>query len=341
MKRTTFLLTLLVGLSLLLAGCKSSAPQEATTNPQMVIEAANQTADAMMRTMAASTPTPAPETPTPSALPSTPTSLPVTPLATSAGGTQPAAITGDKAEFVADITVPDGTVFKPGVPFVKTWRLKNSGTSTWTTTYTIVFASGDQIGAPASLVLPVSVPPGQTVDISVPLVAPTQDGTYTGNFLIANSNGQRFGIDPGASQPFYVVIVVGTEGTPAAAVTPSATGPVVTTTPGAGTSLVNWVFLSVDNANIAGCPHTFNFTAQVTLNAPAIVTYQLEVTSNTPGVNPPVIQPVTANMQAGTTIINFSLNFTSTFNGTVQLHITAPENVYSNPVTLNLICPYP
>lgn len=340
MKRTTILITLFVGLSLLLAACKSSAPQEETKDPQMVIEAANQTADAMMRTIAASTPTPAPATSTPSAQPSTPTSLPVTPLATTAGGTQ-AVITGDKAEFVADISVPDGTVFQPGAPFVKTWRLKNAGTSTWTTTYTVVFANGDQMGAPVSLVLPVAVPPGQTVDISVPMVAPTQEGNYTGNFLIANSNGQRFGIDPNAGQPFYVVIVVGAEGTPAAALTPSATGPAVTTTPGAGSSLVNWVFLSVDNANVAGCPHNFNFTAQVTLNAPAIVTYQLEVTSNTPGVNPPVIQPVTANMQAGTTIINFSLNFNSTFTGTVQLHITAPENVYSNPVTLNLICPYP
>ena len=29
--------------------------------------------------------------------------------------------------FVADVTVPDGTIFSPGAAFTKTWRLKNAG----------------------------------------------------------------------------------------------------------------------------------------------------------------------------------------------------------------------
>ena len=36
----------------------------------------------------------------------------------------------DLAEFVADVTVPDGTDFTPGETFVKTWQLRNAGTST-------------------------------------------------------------------------------------------------------------------------------------------------------------------------------------------------------------------
>ena len=32
----------------------------------------------------------------------------------------------DKAAFVADVTVPDGTLFTAGTTFIKTWRLKNS-----------------------------------------------------------------------------------------------------------------------------------------------------------------------------------------------------------------------
>jgi hypothetical protein len=66
----------------------------------------------------------------------------------------------DKATFVADVTVPDGTLFSPGTSFVKTWRLKNSGTCTWTTAYTLVWAGDDAIGAPGSVKLPVSVAPG-------------------------------------------------------------------------------------------------------------------------------------------------------------------------------------
>ena len=35
------------------------------------------------------------------------------------------------AQFVADVTIPDGTNFAPGTAFKKTWRLKNIGTNAW------------------------------------------------------------------------------------------------------------------------------------------------------------------------------------------------------------------
>src|SRR5690349_5782138 len=47
----------------------------------------------------------------------------------------------DKVQFVADVTVPDGTNFPPKATFTKTWRLKNIGSCTWTTSYQIVFFS--------------------------------------------------------------------------------------------------------------------------------------------------------------------------------------------------------
>ena len=40
----------------------------------------------------------------------------------------------DQAQFVSDLTVPDGSSFAPGATFTKTWRLKTIGTCTWTTT---------------------------------------------------------------------------------------------------------------------------------------------------------------------------------------------------------------
>src|SRR5512143_599465 len=61
---------------------------------------------------------------------------------------QPArAATADWAQFVADVTIPDGTRFAPSATFQKTWRLKNIGTATWTTAYSLVFDSGDRFGA--------------------------------------------------------------------------------------------------------------------------------------------------------------------------------------------------
>jgi hypothetical protein len=310
-----------------------------------VLTQAAVTAEAIMHTMAASSPTARPVTPTPipptatATIATSQTALPGVPTEPG-GGPSPAV--GEKAEFVADLTVPDGSVYAPNATFVKTWRLKNIGATTWTPSYTTVFVSGDQMGAPASLALPASAPPGQTVDISIPMTAPAKEGTYTANFLLANASGQRFGLDPRAAQPFYVVIVVSrAEGTPAAsptAVTPT-TGPSVT--PGAGGNIVNWVFLSVDNASANLCPHTFNFTGQVTLNNPATLTYRLEVLSNDASRPGPVLNPVTVNLPAGQHFLNFQVPLADSFNGVARLHVTTPEDVYSNPVNLVLACPTP
>src|SRR5512145_1793119 len=60
----------------------------------------------------------------------------------------------DRAQFIADVTVPDGTRFDPGATFKKTWRLKNIGTCTWTTSYSLVFDSGEKMGAASSITFP-------------------------------------------------------------------------------------------------------------------------------------------------------------------------------------------
>ena len=114
----------------------------------------------------------------------------------------------DKATFVTDVTILDGTIFAPNTPFTKTLRLKNSGTCTWTISYKLVFQSGDQMGAPASINLPVNVPPDQTIDISVPLTAPATAGKYRGYWMLSNASGALFGIGDNANTPFWVEINV-------------------------------------------------------------------------------------------------------------------------------------
>jgi photosystem II stability/assembly factor-like uncharacterized protein len=114
----------------------------------------------------------------------------------------------DSAQFVSDLTAPDGSAFAPGAAFIKTWRLTNIGTCTWTTSYNLVWVGGDQIGAPLSVKLPAEVPPGQMVDVSVNLTAPTTSGHYKGLFKISNASGAQFGIGDSASDPFWVDINV-------------------------------------------------------------------------------------------------------------------------------------
>jgi hypothetical protein len=114
----------------------------------------------------------------------------------------------DWAQFISDVTVPDGTSFAPGATFVKTWRLKNIGTCTWTTSYAAVFVSGSQMGAPAVVNLLSSVTPGATVDITVNMTAPSAPGHYVGYWKLRNASGGLFGIGTYANGIYLVDINV-------------------------------------------------------------------------------------------------------------------------------------
>jgi len=145
---------------------------------------------------------------------------------TLAPATQPPPAGCDRAQFIADVTVPDGTTFTPGATFAKTWRLKNVGTCTWTTSYSLVFESGEKMGGPDSVNLPKSVAPGQTVDVTVSLTAPGSAGTYRGYWKFANAGGVRFGIGSDGTKSWWVEIKVSgptpTPGTPSPPPTPVA-----------------------------------------------------------------------------------------------------------------------
>ena len=96
----------------------------------------------------------------------------------------------------------------PGQTFTKVWRLRNVGTCSWSKNYVIAVFSGEGMSAPNSVPMPKAIDPGQTVDISVDLVAPTTAGTYQGNWKLKNASGSWFGIGPNGGSPFWVRIVV-------------------------------------------------------------------------------------------------------------------------------------
>ena len=143
----------------------------------------------------------------------------------------------DKAQFIADVTVPDGTVMNPGATFTKTWRLKNVGTCAWSKSYQLVYSSGEQMGAPSSAAFTQDVPVGQTVDISINMTAPSAAGSYRGYWMFKNANGALFGIGIQANRPWWVDIKVSgptvTPGGPTKTPTPTVTPGGPTVTPGA------------------------------------------------------------------------------------------------------------
>jgi len=99
-------------------------------------------------------------------------------------------------------------VMQPGAQFTKTWRLKNVGTCAWKKdTYQLVYFNGTQMGATFA-VFPQDVPVGQTFDFSINLVAPSQTGSYRGNWMFKNANGTLFGVGAQANKPWWVDIKV-------------------------------------------------------------------------------------------------------------------------------------
>ena len=103
--------------------------------------------------------------------------------------------------YVSDVTIADGTVFAPGEAFTKTWKFKNTGTCDWDEDYLIIFVSGSDMDGETTEI-DQDVLSGATGNISVSLVAPTTEGTYTGYWKMADSDGTVFG------QSVYVMIVV-------------------------------------------------------------------------------------------------------------------------------------
>lgn len=135
----------------------------------------------------------------------TPILATVTPTATATNTPLPC----NAVQYVSDVTYVDDSEVKAGTSFTKTWRLKNTGSCTWTADYRLIFASGDAMSAAAETVLTTGqTPPGETLDASVALVAPEGAGTYRGAFKLRAPDGTTFGIGASGAEAFWVQVVV-------------------------------------------------------------------------------------------------------------------------------------
>jgi hypothetical protein len=346
LKRVIIFLVLLVSLLATLISCKIPAtpgPTATATDPNAIFTAVAQTGEAIrlgkgedvptllpgafIKTSVASTKTPPPVgTQTTPTVTLTSTNTPLSTIASAPGE--------DMAEFVEDVTAPDGSAFQPGASFVKTWRLKNSGTSIWTQTYTIVFIDGSLMGASAAVPLPNDVTPGETVDISVELIAPQDEGSHRGEWKLKNTNGQLFGVGIEADEPFWVDILVSESGSPG-----STPNPGTTPNSGATRGVFENIIFSVDQADVSGnCPHTFTFTARFTLKDAAAITQQLEAVAPTFAFEIKLPPPVTRNLTAGEHTAVYELKFYNDIQGWARLIFSKPEGVKSNQVNFQLDC---
>ncbi len=146
---------------------------------------------------------------------------PTTPAVVMATTAAPTCV--NNSAFVADVTVPDNSVFAPGARIDKTWRIRNSGTCPWQVGYQLRFVSGDKMGAPDSQAV-VPTAPGGVADVTVTMYAPPAPGIYKGIWRMVSNTGELFG------QSLTVLIQVPPPSTATPTVTPTSPpppGPVV------------------------------------------------------------------------------------------------------------------
>ena len=112
----------------------------------------------------------------------------------------------------AVFTLPDNSATPTSTAFTKTWRLKNTGSCTWDNSYLVSYISGTTMSQqPGYWIVPQgqTVAPGVTVDISVGMTSPVENGNYQSYWGLKKENGQLMPIQSGANgNSFYVKIKV-------------------------------------------------------------------------------------------------------------------------------------
>jgi len=207
-KKNIIKICLLVSISALIAGCGSSPAATPTIDPQIIMTDVAGTVQAEFTQAALLTPSATiapPPTATPLPIPTQP--IPAIPTSPS-GASGPAPIlpgeSPDNAIFVEDVTVPDGAVFWQNEKFTKTWKIENTGTTEWNTSYKLVYVDGPIMGDDLVISIINPIEPGNQVTLSVRMKAPAALGTYINYWRMMNAEGQFFG------DVLYMQILVGT-----------------------------------------------------------------------------------------------------------------------------------
>ncbi len=96
------------------------------------------------------------------------------------------------ATFVADSTIPPGTVLPPGAQMDKVWRVRNSGTCAWGVGYDLVLVDGPDLGARTSVPVPPTAA-GEATGLGIAFQAPAATGEYRSTWRLRSPDGEFFG----------------------------------------------------------------------------------------------------------------------------------------------------
>ncbi len=109
----------------------------------------------------------------------------------------------NRAKFVNDVTIPDGTEVRAGEMLTKTWTLENYGTCSWSENYKIVWADENYDNDQKLFDIGVNLAPGEQGEISVTFPAQGEGKTHI-SFLLADTEGNTFGLGERGIGDLYI-----------------------------------------------------------------------------------------------------------------------------------------
>lgn len=123
-------------------------------------------------------------------------------------------VAGDVSLWVADITIPDGTLMAPGEQFTKVWRVRNGGSVHWKDRYIkrIGPLGGSSQVATLRLTPIPDTAPGEFCDITVQCKAHVLPGSSQANFKMSDVHGRLYYPDTTPEGVLLAITVV--EGLP-------------------------------------------------------------------------------------------------------------------------------
>ncbi|HEY3383501.1 MAG TPA: NBR1-Ig-like domain-containing protein [Vicinamibacterales bacterium] len=109
------------------------------------------------------------------------------------------------AAFVNE-TIPDNTTMLPGQSFTKTWTLRNTGTTTWTSGYSLQYVSGNAGCSHTLVAVSGTVAPNATHSFATNCTAPAPTATYREDWRLVEPVGWT--INVGSSPTIWAQIKV-------------------------------------------------------------------------------------------------------------------------------------
>jgi hypothetical protein len=104
-------------------------------------------------------------------------------------------------KYLEDVSIPDGTVVRPGETLDKQWRVENTGTCNWDGQYRLLLIAGQSLGTRDEGAL-FPARSGTQAVIRLVFTAPDTPDTYRSAWQAHDAQGNAFG------EPFFIEVVV-------------------------------------------------------------------------------------------------------------------------------------